>query len=225
MWELDHNESWMTKNWCFQTVVLEKIIESLLDCKEIKSINTKGNQPWVFIGKTDAEAEAEAEAKAEAPILWSLMRRAHWLESTLMLGKIEGRKSGDNSKWDGWMASPTQWTWVWAKLREMMKDREAWHAAVHWVTKSWTWLNAWTTTRKCNLGLYRLYSAKRHTVQDILMHNLHYKIYCRVLKASFLGIFDHSLINTDWVLPLSPSNSSVPFIVLSGFFCITSLLK
>ena len=62
MWELDHNEGWVPKNWCFQTVVLEKTLESPLDNKKIKSVSPKGNQPWKFIGKTDAEAEA--------PILW-----------------------------------------------------------------------------------------------------------------------------------------------------------
>ena len=63
MWELDHKEGWALKNWCFQTVVLEKTFESPLDCKEIKSVNPKGNQPWIYIGRTDAEAEA--------PILWT----------------------------------------------------------------------------------------------------------------------------------------------------------
>ena len=62
MWELDHKESWALKNWCFSTVVLEKTLESPLDCKEIKLVNPKGNQPWIFIGRTDA--------KAETPILW-----------------------------------------------------------------------------------------------------------------------------------------------------------
>ena len=62
MWELDHKESWAQKNWCFQTVVLEKTLESPLDCKEIKPVSPKGNQPWMFIGRTDAEAEA--------PIVW-----------------------------------------------------------------------------------------------------------------------------------------------------------
>ena len=65
MWELDHKESWTLKNWCFWTVVLEKTLESPLDCKEIQPIHPKGNQPWIIIGRTDAEAEAEA------PILWS----------------------------------------------------------------------------------------------------------------------------------------------------------
>ena len=64
MWELDHKESWALKNWCFWTVVLEKTLESPLDYKEVKSVNLKGSQPWIFIGRTDAEAEAEA------PILW-----------------------------------------------------------------------------------------------------------------------------------------------------------
>ena len=62
MWELDHNESWVLKNWCFWTVALEKTLESPLDCKKIKPVNSKGNQSWLFIGRTDAEAEA--------PILW-----------------------------------------------------------------------------------------------------------------------------------------------------------
>ena len=62
MWELNHKEGWVPKNWCFWTVVLEKTLESPLDCKEIKPVNPKGNQPWIFIGRADAEAEA--------PILW-----------------------------------------------------------------------------------------------------------------------------------------------------------
>ena len=62
MWELDHKEDWTLKNWCFWIVVLGKILESPLDCKEIKPVNPKGNQPWIFIGRTDAETEA--------PILW-----------------------------------------------------------------------------------------------------------------------------------------------------------
>ena len=84
IWELDQKEGWMPKNWCFPTEALEKTLESPLDCKEIKPVNPKGNQPWIFTGRTEAEAEA--------PILWSLMWRANSLENTLMLGKTEGRK-------------------------------------------------------------------------------------------------------------------------------------
>ena len=85
MWELDCKESWAPKNWCFWTVVWEKTLESPLDCKEIQPVHPKGDQSWVFIGRTDAEAEI--------PILGHLMRRADSLEKTLMLGKIEGRRS------------------------------------------------------------------------------------------------------------------------------------
>ena len=60
MWEFDHKEGWAVKNWCFQSVVLEKTFENPLDCKDIKPVNPKGNRSWIFIGKTDAEAEAEA---------------------------------------------------------------------------------------------------------------------------------------------------------------------
>ena len=70
MWELDHKEGWVPKNWCFQIVVLEKTLQSSLDCKKIKPVNAKGNQPWIFIGRTDAEAEA--------PILWSPYMK-NWL--------------------------------------------------------------------------------------------------------------------------------------------------
>ena len=84
MWELDCEENWALKNWCFWTVVLEKTLESPLDCKEIQLVHPKGNQSWIVIGRTDAEAEA--------PILYHLMWITDWLEKTLMLGKIEGRR-------------------------------------------------------------------------------------------------------------------------------------
>ena len=81
MWELDHKEGWVQKNWCFWTVVLEKTLESPLDCKEIQPVHPKGNKSWIFIGRTDVEAET--------PIL---MWRTDSFEKTLMLGKIEGRR-------------------------------------------------------------------------------------------------------------------------------------
>ena len=87
-------------------MVLEKTLESPLDCKEIQQVHPKGDQSWVFIGRTDVEAET--------PILGHLMRRHDSLEKTLMLGKIEGRRKGDGRGWGGWMAAPSQWTWVWA---------------------------------------------------------------------------------------------------------------
>ena len=82
MWELDQKEGWVPKNWCFWIVVLEKTLESSLNSKEIRTVNLKENQPWIFIGRTDAEAEA--------PIFAHLMWRANSFTKTLMLGKIEG---------------------------------------------------------------------------------------------------------------------------------------
>ena len=103
MWELAYKEGWAPKNWCFQTVVLEKTLESPLDCKEIKPVNPKGNQPWIFSGKT----------YAEAPLLWPPEAKSR-LTGSLWCWKRLRAGEGDNSGWDGWMASPTQWTWVWA---------------------------------------------------------------------------------------------------------------
>ena len=83
-WESDYKESWVPKNWCFWTVVLEKTFESPLDCKEIQLVHPKRNQSWVFIGRTDVEAETLT--------LYHLMQRTDSLQKTLMLGKIEGRR-------------------------------------------------------------------------------------------------------------------------------------
>ena len=95
MWELDHEEGWTPKNWCFWTVVLEKTLESLLDLKEIKPVNPKGNQFWMFFGRTDAEAEA--------PILWQPDMKRPWCWERFQAGG-----EGDKRGWDGWMASLTQ---------------------------------------------------------------------------------------------------------------------
>ena len=105
IWELDHKENWAPKNWCFWTVVLEKTLESPLDCKVIKPVNPKGNQLWIFIGKTDAETEA--------PILWP-----HEAKSRLIRKDRDAEKDwrqeekGNDRGWDDCMASLTQWIWV-----------------------------------------------------------------------------------------------------------------
>ena len=115
-----------------------KILKSPLDSKEIKSVNHKGNLPWIFNGCTDAEAEA--------PILGHLMWRADSLEKTHMLGKTEGmrRRGQQKMRWfDGIMDSKDMSL---SKLQEIVKDMEGWHAAVHGDTKSWTYLSDWTTT-------------------------------------------------------------------------------
>ena len=102
MWELDYKESWMLKNWCLWTVVLEKTLESPLDCMEIQPVNPKGNQPWIFISS------------------WSSNPLATWCEELTHLKRpwcwerLRAGGEGDDRGWDGWMASLTQWTWVWA---------------------------------------------------------------------------------------------------------------
>ena len=105
MWELDHKEGWALKDWCFSTVVLEKTLDSPLDCKEIKPVHPKGNQSWILFVRTDAETEA--------PILWQLVRRADSLEKPWCWERLKARAEGEDRGWDGWMASPVQWTWVW----------------------------------------------------------------------------------------------------------------
>ena len=106
MWELDYKESWAQKNSCFWTVVLEKTLESPLDCKEIQPVHPKGDVSWVFIGRTDAEAET--------PILWSPTAKNWLIWKDPDAGKDwRQEEKGTTRGWDGWMASPTQWIWVW----------------------------------------------------------------------------------------------------------------
>ena len=110
MWELGHKESWGPKNWCFWTVVLEMTLESPLDCKEIKPVNPKGNQSWILIGKCDAEAETPNTLATWCKELTHWKRPWCW-------ERLKAGGEGDDRGWDGWMASPTQWTWVWASCR------------------------------------------------------------------------------------------------------------
>ena len=104
MWmrELDYKESWVLKHWCFWTVVLEKTLDSPLDCKEIKPVNLKGNQPWIFIGRTEADAETA--------ILWPPDAKSQVIGKDLDTGKDWRQEEKGMTGWDGWMASLTQWT-------------------------------------------------------------------------------------------------------------------
>ena len=106
LWELDCEEGWAPKNWCFWTVVLEKTLESPLDCKEIQPVHPKADQSWVFIGRTDA--------KAETLILWPPHAKSWLIGKDPDAGRDWGQeKKETNRGWDGWMASLTRRTWVW----------------------------------------------------------------------------------------------------------------
>ena len=140
MWELDCEESWAPKNWWFWTVVLEKTLESPLDCKEIQPVHSEGDQSWVFIRRNDA--------KAEIPVLWPPHAKGWLIGKESDAGRDWGAGGeGDDRGWDGWMASLTRWTWVWMNsgswwwtgrpgVLQFMGSQTVRH---NWVTE-WNWI-------------------------------------------------------------------------------------
>ena len=136
MSELDYTESWAPKNWCFWTVVLEKTLKSLLDCKEIQLVNLKGNQSWMFIERTDAELKLQ--------YFGHLMWRTDSLEKNQVLGKTEGRGEGDEDRgWDDWMVSLTRWTLVCVGFWSWW-----WTGKPDVVQSMGSWLSDWTNQRR-----------------------------------------------------------------------------
>ena len=153
MWELDYKEIWAPKNWCFWTVVLEKTLESTLDCKEIQPVHPKGDRSWVFIGRTDAEAET--------PIFWPTYAKS-WLiwkdpDAWKDWGQDEkGTTEDEMVWWHHWLSGMDL-----GRLWHLVMDREAWHAVAHGVARSWTWLSDWTELQsssnqvKCSLFTFK----------------------------------------------------------------------
>ena len=140
MWELDYKESWAQKNWCFWTVVLEKTLKNPLDFKEIQPVHPEGAQSWIFIGRTDAEAET--------PILATWWELTHW-KRPWCCERLKAEEEGDNRGWDGLMAPPTQWTWVWVNSRswwwtgrpgmlQSMGLQRVRHDWVNWTEMNWS---------------------------------------------------------------------------------------
>ena len=146
IWKLDYKENWVPKNWCLWTVVLEKTLESPLDCKRIQPVHPKGNQSWIFIGRTDVEAET--------PILWPPDQK-NWL-----LGKDPD--AGKDWRWEekgmtedeivGWHHGLYGHEFEYAPRVD--DGREAWRAVVHGVAKSWTWLSDWTDWLRLAIGWF-----------------------------------------------------------------------
>ena len=158
MWELNYKESWVSKNWCFWTVILDKTVKSPLDCKEIQPVNSKGNQSWIFIGRTDAEAEI--------PILWPPDVK-NWLigQKSLMLGKIEGGRRGwQMMRWLDCITdlldmslNKLQELW-WTEKTGMLQSMESQRVRHNWATQ----LNWWPSNPTPGHIPWENHNAKRH---------------------------------------------------------------
>ena len=171
----------MPKNWCFWTVVLEKTLESPLDCKEIQLVHSEGDHPWDFFGRNDA--------KAETPVLWPPHGKSWLIGKDSDAGRDWGQEEkGDDRGWDGWMASLTRWTWVWVNsgswwwtgrpgvLRFMgsQRVRHDWATEMNWTELNWHMcvlmcvVCVWKLAYTCLLTLFILYCLSFYNFKDFI---------------------------------------------------------
>ena len=173
MWELDCKENWELKNWCFWTLGLEKTLESPLDCKEIRSVHPKGKQSWVFIGRTDVEVETPILRPPDAKSCLI------WKDSDAGKDLRQEEKGNDRGR-DGWMASPTQWTWVvvnsgswwWTRRPGVPWSMELQRVGRDWVTElNWAELRlSWKSPdRGLNERIQNFYMLISHGENSILI--------------------------------------------------------
>ena len=149
MWELDYKESWALKNWCFWTVVFEKTLESPLDCKEVQPVHPKGNHSWIFIGRIDGWS-------------WSSNTLATWCEELTpwkrpwCWERLKAGGKGDDRGWDGWMTSPTLWTWVWASSGSWWWPGKPARPWGHKESDATEWQLNWSEVAKLRLRCFSL---------------------------------------------------------------------
>ena len=197
MWESDLKESWTLKNWCFWTVVLEKTLESPLDCREIKPINPKGNQSWIFIRRTGAEAEA--------PILWPPDPK-NWLIGKDPNAGKDWRQAEKGMTEDAMVNGITDsMDMSLGRLRELVKNKEVWRAAVCEIAKSQTRLSDWTEL------MYKVhekvFNMANHSVQfsrSVVSDSATPRIAaCQASLSITISRSSFKLTSIEWVMPSS----------------------
>ena len=161
MWELDCEGSWALKNWWFWTVVPEKTLKGPLDCREIQPVHPKGNQSWIFIGRTDAETEA--------PVLWIPNVKSQLIRRPWCWERLKAGGEGNDRGWDGWMLSLTRWTWVWASSGRWWRTGKP---GVLWSMRSQRVGHDWVTEQQeafeflsLHLAMKVLPSLSQHTTE------------------------------------------------------------